>query len=218
MERHQVIISITSFRIRKVAHRRIQRISRYYAGDTIWLKATISNITQTGLCTISSVVVHIYRGFVPPRNGSPQKLGANILRLDPRIVESGWKIRVNPRLHVSRIASGVRALPRTIRDAARIESVISPNSDARAPSIVRTLFACNSYRIFPRPQIIDSRRESVDCVLHIENVFRTPIALSSPVNEYLLHDETDWICDLHSRLVCEWEAVARRESNAPGRG
>ena len=35
---------------------------------------------------------------------------------------------------------------------------------------------------------------------------------------YLLHKETDGICDLDSCVVCEWEAVARRQSTAPGSG
>jgi hypothetical protein len=50
VERHQVFISITSFRFRRVARRRI------------WRKATTSNRRF-----ISSVIVHIYRGFVTPK-------------------------------------------------------------------------------------------------------------------------------------------------------
>ena len=60
----------------------------------------------------------------------------------------GWKIEANARLQVSRIASGVKALPRTIRDASRIESVTSPNNDAAAVCTVRMLFVYNSGRMF----------------------------------------------------------------------
>jgi len=67
-------------------------------------------------------------------------------------------------------------------------------------------------------QLINSCPKSIDCVMHVENVFRALIAIPSAVNEYLLHKETDGICDLDSCVVCEWEAVARRQSTAPGSG
>jgi hypothetical protein len=54
--------------------------------------------------------------------------------------------------------------------------------------------------------------------MDVENVFRALIAIPPAVNEYLLHEETDGICDLHGCVVCEWEAVARRKSDAPGPG
>ena len=54
--------------------------------------------------------------------------------------------------------------------------------------------------------------------MDVENVFRALIAIPPAVNEYLLHEETHGICDLHACVVCEWEAVARRESDAPRPG
>jgi len=37
-----------------------------------------------------------------------------------------------------------------------------------------------------RTQLINSLRESLDCVVHVENVFRAVRAIPPPVNEYLL--------------------------------
>src|SRR2546425_3584280 len=51
------------------------------------------------------------------------------------------KTRVNPKLQVSRIASGGNALPWTILDAARIGSLTPPNTNDAARCTVRTLFA-----------------------------------------------------------------------------
>ena len=45
--------------------------------------------------------------------------------------------------------------------------------------------------------------------MDVESVFRGLIAIPSAVNEYLLHEKTDAIRDLHVCIVCEWEAVAR---------
>jgi hypothetical protein len=57
---------------RKVDHRRIRRIFRYCAGDTIWQKATTSNKHRTELCTISSVVAYPEFGVKNTHYSSPQ--------------------------------------------------------------------------------------------------------------------------------------------------
>jgi hypothetical protein len=44
-----------------------------------------------------------------------------------------------------------------------------------------------------RVQIIDSRCEGVDRVMHVENVFRALIAIASPMDKYFLCEETDRI-------------------------
>jgi len=67
-------------------------------------------------------------------------------------------------------------------------------------------------------QNFGSVREGLNRVVHVKNVFGALISAPPPVNQYLLCQETDGICDLHSGFVCERETIVRRQSKVPRRG
>jgi hypothetical protein len=58
-------------------------------------------------------------------------------------------------------------------------------------------------------QLIDPRPESLDCVMHVKDVFRALVAIASPMDKYFLCEETGRICNLHSGVICEREAIGR---------
>ena len=72
-------------------------------------------------------------------------------------------------MQVSRIASGFKFLPWTIRDAARIGSVTAPKSVVAALCTVHTLFACNWCRMSlthatPKSSILVAKVSIVSCM------------------------------------------------------
>lgn len=96
------------------------------------------------------------------------------------------------------MASGVKFMAWTIRDAARIESVTSPKSVAAALSTARTLLAFNSCRMFLTHSALKSSilvPKVSNRVMHVDNVFRALVAIASPMDKYFLCKETDRICN-----------------------